>query len=58
MSEKKVKKQLLWALVTPNEKDEGFVAKTRQDARNVKYPQEKIVRIEIVDGKINAKFVR
>lgn len=58
MSEKKVKKQLLWALVTPSQKDVGIVAHTRKEARDMKYPQEKIVRLEIVDGKINAKFVR
>ena len=54
---KKREKQIVWGILRPTG---SFGARgTRQDAREDRRPRiDKIIRIEIVDGKINAKFVR
>ena len=53
----KQKKTLAWFVVNPTT---GYaeVAPTRDTAREVKLSCDKILRVEIVDGKPNAKFVR
>lgn len=54
----KQKKTISWVVVDPRSGDVVSGCATRQDARDVKLSYEKILRVEIVDGKPNAKFVR
>lgn len=51
------KKTLAWFVINPTT-GEGTYCETRDHARQFKFSTEKILRVEIVDGKPNAKFVR
>lgn len=53
----KQKKTLAWFVVNPTT-GEGNSCETRDMARQFKLSTEKILRVEIVDGKPSAKFVR
>ena len=54
---KKKDKKILWSVVNL---EENFIhnAGTRQNAREVKYKKEKILRLEIKNGQPVASFVR
>ena len=54
---KKKGKVVSWFLVNP-ETGKGLGARTRQEARDVKWSTEKILRVEVVNGQPTAKFVR
>ena len=54
---KKKGKVVAWFLVNP-ETGNGLGARTRQEARAMKWSTEKILRVEVVKGQPTAKFVR
>ena len=53
----KQKKVIAWVVVDPRD-GSSYGAGSRDEARATKIKREKILRVEIVDGKPTAKFVR